>query len=234
MRHVSSRIAKYALLSFVVFFVACGTKKHTEPAIIPLENDWQIQSSANLDQKGSSLSTPDTDTREWQSTPVPSTVLAALVRNNVYQDIFMGDNFDKIPKEPFTVPWWYRTSFTLDEVGNDNYYNLVFEGINYRANVWLNGQQVASSDTMEQSFRMFDFAISDKVKQGENVLAVEIIPPVNGDLTIGWVDWNPWPADNNMGIWRPVKLLKTGAVGMKNVFVKPSLNTETLAKASLT
>jgi len=37
-----------------------------------------------------------------------------------------------------------------------------------------------------------------------------------------------------MGIWRPVKLLKTGPVALKNVFVKPSLNTETLKEASLT
>ena len=69
---------------------------------------------------------------------------------------------------------------------------------------------------------------------GENVLAVEVIPPVQGDLTIGFVDWNPWPPDNNLGIWRPVKLLKSGPVSMKNLFVKPSLDTETLNNASLT
>ncbi|MDH5397575.1 MAG: glycoside hydrolase family 2 [Cyclobacteriaceae bacterium] len=227
------------LLSFYVFllFTAFSCRESvvtTRPEVLNLEKDWHLRSSANIEGDGSTISTLSFNAENWQQTSVPSTVLAALVRNEVYQDVFMGDNFDKIPKEQFKVPWWYRTVFAIDDLPENTFYNLVFEGINYRANVWLNGRLVASADTVEQPFQMFDFSVDGFLKKGKNVLAVEIIPPLDNDLTIGWVDWNPWPADNNMGIWRPVKLIKTGAVSAKNIFVKPQLNVETLNEAQLT
>jgi len=198
-----------------------------------MDKDWSLQSSSHITEDGAVISLPGYNSSDWYKTTVPSTVLAALARNNVYEDIFFSDNFDKIPEEPFMIPWWYRKSFDIEETDDGINYQLIFEGINYKANVWLNGKRVASSDNMEQPFRIFDFNVSDYLVKGENVLAVEIIPPVKGDLTIGYVDWNPWPADNNMGIWRPVKLLKTGAVSLKHIFVKPKVNVETLDEATL-
>ena len=199
-----------------------------------LEKNWQVFSSADVSVDGSIISESDFITDKWYNTTVPNTVLSVMVQNGVYEDIFMGDNFDKIPKEQFEVPWWYRTSFNLNTKDSKQNYQLIFEGINYKANIWLNGKLIAGSEDVEGCFRIFDFHVTDHIRKGENVLAVEVIPPVLGDLTIGFVDWNPWPPDNNLGLWRPVKLLKSGPVSMKHVFVKPDLNTETLEEASLT
>jgi len=207
-----------------------------EPAIahkeIELEMDWSVFSSASVQQTGREISSEEFMLEKSYGTNVPSTVLAALVRNNVYSDIYVGDNFDNIPGEPFQRSWWYRKTFTAQNSLNTTS-RLIFEGINYRANVWLNGQMVADADTMEGCFRIFDLDISRELMNGDNVLAVEVIPPNDQELTIGFVDWNPWPADNNLGIWRPVKLVQSGAVSIQNLYVKPKLNTETLDDAAI-
>lgn len=201
---------------------------------IDLGEGWKLQSSDLIKDEGEDISKNDFQTNEWYDTNVPSTVLGALVNHGEYQDIFVSDNLRKVPRERFENSWWYRKDFSIENLSEDTKYQLVFEGINYKANIWLNGELVASQESVEQPFRMHRFRITQKIKTGKNTLAVEIIPPVKGDLTIGFVDWNPTPPDNNMGIWRPVKLLKSGKVSMKNVFVKPILNTETLQDATLT
>ena len=65
---------------------------------------------------------------------------------------------------------------------------------------------------MVGAFRVFESNVSGLVRKKGNVLAVEVFPPKPGDLTIGFVDWNPTPPDRNMGLWRPVKLRASGAV----------------------
>lgn len=217
-------------MSLTIF--SCQDKASVLPEELLLEEGWTLFSSDDIDAKGEEISSHTFKPEKSYPTDVPSTVLATLVENKVYTDIHVGDNFSKIPTEPFQVPWWYRKSFNINkESAKTN--RLIFEGINYRANVWLNGQIIASADTMEGCFRMFDFDVSKHIVEGENILAVEVIPPKEKELTIGFVDWNPWPADNNLGLWRPVKLVRSGAVAIKNLYVKPNLNTETLKQASL-
>ncbi|MCB0663450.1 MAG: hypothetical protein KDC24_11970, partial [Saprospiraceae bacterium] len=75
--------------------------------------------------------------------------------------------------------------------------------------------------------------ITNFLKKGKNALAIEVIPPTWGDLTIGFVDWNPWPPDDNLGIWRPVHLKKTGSLALKNVFVKPDFEVTNPSKATV-
>jgi exo-1,4-beta-D-glucosaminidase len=232
------------VMAIPLTMISCGKGPQNFSEDLILEDNWLIHSSDNINVDGSILSSSEIVRDGYRTsvqivtegywTSVPNTVLAALVRNGMYEDIFMGKNLEKVPKEQFQIPWWYRTTFNLEEKDRQANYQLVFEGINYKANIWLNGQQVADSEEVEGCFRVFEFNVTDLLRKGKNVLAVEIIPPVRGDLTIGFVDWNPWPPDNSLGLWRPVKLLKSGPVSMKNVFVKPNLDTETLENASLT
>jgi len=217
----------------ISIFIACSPHSDFEPQETALSEDWEIFSSRGLKMGGMEISTSPVQVDKIYRTEVPATVMATLVRNEVYPDIFYSDNLEYISQEPFKVPWWYRKTFRIDTRKSNEFYTLLFEGLNYKANVWLNGVKIASADTVEGCFRMFQFDITQAVRKGDNILAVEIIPPKWGDLTIGFVDWNPWPPDNNMGIWRPVKLLKSGPVALKHVFVKPSVNTETLQEASL-
>jgi exo-1,4-beta-D-glucosaminidase len=218
----------------VVCFVSCKQISHDDILPDNFTGNWEIFSSEDIGVGGEKISTHTYEVENGYTVDIPVTVMAALVRNELFKDVFYSDNLKYISKEPFKIPWWYRKTFHIASKTDSDYFNLVFEGLNYKANIWLNGQQIGAADTIKGCFRMFDFDVTPYLFAGENTLAVEIYPPEWGDLTIGFVDWNPWPPDNNMGLWRPVHLLKTGKVALKNVFVKPSLNTETLEEASLT
>ena len=105
------------------------------------------------------------------------------------------------------MSWWYRTAFELPASMHGKHIALHFDGINYRANIWVNGVRIASSDSIAGMFRLFEFDVSNVVRSdGVNVLAVEIFPPQVEDLAMTWVDWNPAPPDKDMGLWRPVYL----------------------------
>ncbi len=140
---------------------------------------------------------------------------------------------ESIPVESFKVPWWYCTGFNLSDEQAGKTCVLCFEGINYKANVWLNGHPIANSDQINGAFRRTKFNISDKVSSGENVLAIEVIPPKPGDFSIGYVDWNIYPPDNNMGIFRDVSIRFNEGVSINNSFVETKLDLETLKNAEL-
>ncbi|NOX66885.1 MAG: hypothetical protein GXO85_14100, partial [Chlorobi bacterium] len=78
---------------------------------IKLLVNWNLISSKDVGEDGSKLSSENTDVNNWYQTEVPSTVLAALVKNQVYPDPYFGTNLKEIPTEQFKVPWWYRTEF---------------------------------------------------------------------------------------------------------------------------
>ncbi len=198
-----------------------------------LENEWTITPSKKLEVSGKDISSAEFDTNKWTKAKVPGTVLANLVEQGVYTNIFVDSNFDKIDREQFKGSWWYRKDFDISKSELSNY-NLVFEGINYKANIWLNGKQIASATDVESPYRMFTFNVTESLVLGKNVLAVEVFPPAKDDLTIGFVDWNPEPSDRNMGIWRPVKIVETGKVALLNPQVISKLNLTTLKEADIT
>jgi len=202
-------------------------------SVLLLDDDWQIQSSQELTESGEELTSSGSDMAGWHNATVPSTVLGTLVKNGVYPDIFMGKNFEKVDNKQFQGSWWYRKVFEIRNK-NASTYRLKFDGIIYRANIWLNGKQIASADTLAGPFRQFSFNISKLVKKsGENILAVEVFSPAKGDFTVGFVDWNPESPDRGMGIWREVRLYSSGDVSLKYPFVQTHLDTATLIRAEL-
>ncbi|MHC4073681.1 MAG: glycoside hydrolase family 2 protein, partial [Planctomycetota bacterium] len=199
-----------------------------------LSDGWMICTSADLEQKPEEICRPDFDTENWHPTSVPSTVLAALVANGVYKDPYFGINLKEISSEPFEKPWWYRTEFQLSKVDTEKTTLLEFDGINYSANIWLNGKRIAASTQVKGAFRRFQFDISSCICKGSNVLAVEVVPPNPGDFSTGFVDWNPPPPDRNMGIIRSVRMRFCENVSIENPFVQTNLNAETHDEATLT
>ena len=189
-----------------------------------LEKDWTLRAAADVDADGATVSSTDFSTDGWYSTSVPTTVLAALVGNGLYPEPYFADNLEKIDTEPFKGPWWYRTTFELDAL--DEGLALVFDGINYRADVWLNGRRITDDGEIVGSFRQFELDIRESARQGKNVLAVQVHPPQPGDFTLGFVDWNPVPPDRNMGLWRQVWLRRTGPVSMGDVVVTTDLSAD--------
>ncbi|HEU5161724.1 MAG TPA: glycoside hydrolase family 2 TIM barrel-domain containing protein, partial [Thermoanaerobaculia bacterium] len=226
-----------ARTSWTVLLLACALGcAHSVPAppgqLLPLDQGWTIQSSATTAAAGRDISAPEFDTAGWFPTTVPSTVLAALVRNGAVPDPFEGRNLEAISREPFAVPWWYRTEFTLDEVPADG--RLRFDGINYSAEVWLNGARVAGRDAVTGAFRVFELDVTDHLRAGPNALAVEVFPPKPGDPTVGFVDWNPPAPDRYMGLWREVALETTAGVSLSNVYVRGDVDPKNLEEGRVT
>ncbi|MBT3242429.1 MAG: glycoside hydrolase family 2 [Bacteroidetes bacterium] len=189
-----------------------------------LSNNWQIQSSEKITPGGGEISCAEYSAISWFPTNVPSTVLATLVKNKQYQDPYFGTNMKGIPQEQFKVPWWYRTEFELSKTEANNTILLSFDGINYRASIWINGKQLATSKIYNGAFRRIKLDISNNIVSGNNILAIEVIPPEPGDFSIGFVDWNVDPPDRNMGIFRGVSLHINGGISIENPFVDTKIN----------
>jgi len=205
----------------------------TPSARLPLSDGWSLQSSCKVEEKGEVVSTPKFEPRGWYNVSVPTTVVAALVKHKVYPDpdygmnlrslpgvtYPIGGNFSNIPMEqdsPFLIPWWYRKEFTLPAAYKGRTLWLKFGGLNYRANIWLNGKKIGAKEDVAGAWRTWEFNITEAAKIGApNVLAVEIFSPTENDLAITFVDWNPAPPDKNMGLWRAVEVDATGPVALR-------------------
>ena len=198
-----------------------------------LSADWQLVNGTEVTATPDEISSAGFDTAAWTPARVPTTVLAAQVGAGDVEDPYFARNLETIPTEQFDDPWWYRTEFTLEEPLTGGA-RLVFEGINYSADVWLNGQQIGDREQIFGAFRMYELNVAPHLKVGTNALAVRVHPPRPGDPTIGFVDWNPRPPDRNMGLWREVRLRLNKGVALDRVFVRTDLDLETLASASLT
>ena len=192
--------------------------------IIPLADNWRCRSSAVTD-----------DT--WYEATVPSTVMGVLTTQRgsrcEYPDILEGMNYKHVDASRFRVPWIYERDFALEGLSAREHVSIVFEGIGYSANIRLNGTLVASRDTVRGPFRTYEIDVTRQARE-QNTLTVEVFAAQPGDPNIGFVDWNPWPADQNMGIWRPVSVKRTGAVVISHPTVKTRLNLQTLDEAWLT
>ncbi|MBP1675239.1 MAG: glycoside hydrolase family 2, sugar binding [Bacteroidetes bacterium] len=236
----------YIVIAAGMSLYSC-TSKTTQQTSVLLRDNWAIQSSKDIGESGPTISAPSWQPEKWYPATVPSTVFGTLVQNKVYPDPYFGTNIQKIPgyiarrageipdDSPFKAAWWYRTVFSLpaDFKGKDTW--IKFHSINYKANIWLNGQLVADTTDIEGAYRLYNLNITDFVLAGkENCLALEIFPPRGTDLTITWVDWNPTPPDRGMGIWYDVAISSTGPVAVDNPRVITKLNLPSTDKASLT
>ena len=183
-----------------------------------LRQNWAIQSSADVPESGAALSVAGfRPPRAWYPATLPTTVFSALVAAHVYPDPYFGMNLRSAPgvkypigfnfsnapmppDSPFRQPWWFRTEFKLPAEYRGKTLWLGFDGINFRANVWLNGKQIAASDKLAGAWRLFEFDVTAAAKPGEtNALAIEIFPPEPDDLAITFVDWNPHAAGQGHG-----------------------------------
>jgi exo-1,4-beta-D-glucosaminidase len=212
-----------------------GTPAVVASSTIDLDRDWSIQSSAVATEDGALISFPGFSVEGWYAATVPSTVLADLEDDGVYPDLYVGDNLDAVAPEAFASPWWYRTEFDLPAAPPSTHTFLRLGGVNYRAEVWLNGKRVASSDEVVGTFRAFELDVTAQVHQGPNALAIRVDPvDVANDLTITWIDWNPLAPDNGMGLWQPVSIARSGPVSIRDPFVETDLPLPATDSADLT
>ena len=163
---------------------------------------------------------------------VPSTVAGTLYdAGYLPSDLFESDNYAEVDKGIFDATWIYSRKFKLSKEPG-KHYELCFDGLNYSADIFFNGHQLASADTTAGVFLMRKYDVTPFVK-GSNKVEVRLQRAQSRDLNIGFVDWNPRPLDESMGIIRPVHLDVTGSVGIEDVYVKPRLNVEDFSEADV-
>ncbi|MFY9909343.1 MAG: glycoside hydrolase family 2 protein [Candidatus Sulfotelmatobacter sp.] len=227
------------------------TEKASPQGLI-LRDSWTLQSSARVQADGKTISSSKFIPTGWHHATIPTTVVAALVKDKTLPDPFfamnlrqfpgvtypIGGNFSNIaiqPDSPYAVSWWYRKQFAAPASYSGKTVWLNFRGINYRANVWLNGKQIADSNQIAGAWRTYELNVTNAMKPGaENVLAVQVFAPTENDLAITFVDWNPAPPDKNMGLWREVYLTTSGPVALRYPTVVSKLNLPAADSARLT
>lgn len=224
-------------MSLVLIFILtrCGKKEEVVIAVRQsLTDNWKMQTSIKLEGvPAEQISQSEFSDKEWYKASVPGTVLGSLVTFGVVEDPYFGLNMQKVDTAQFNHPWWFRSSFNLTSDDLNKCVSLRFNGINYRADLWVNGKKVADKDSFAGAFRMFSFNIDKYKKKGSNTIALKLWQFADGEYSIGFVDWNPWPRDRNMGIFREVFLEINGGVTIRSPFVYSKVNMETKDAADL-
>ncbi len=218
------------------------------PGKLELSNNWKLSAAKDTGAEGAAISTSDYQDRAWHPIRrMPATVLQILQEDDVYPNLYVGKNMlEKVPQDLYKQDWWYRTVFTAP--AGFSTYTLEFPGINYRAEIWINGRKVADKTQIVGMYAAHELNVTQWIKAGaQNALAVRVTPEqlvqdVNGvELADSWFDWINWKylgyqgeytrkhqfdasfvPDRNAGIWKPVYLRTTGDVALEN----PAVNSE--------
>lgn len=217
-------------------------KRNISTTLVPVQtgewiisDGWEMTDGKTAMASNKSIFDPQYSTSAWYNATVPGTVLTTLVNQGVYPDPYFGLNNMNIPESLSRTDWWYRCKFIVPKDIDGNQLRLLFNGINYKADIYLNGKSLGD---MKGAFIRGEFNITDLVnKNGENILAVHVFPPYNPGIpheqsmiagqglnggvlstdgptfisSIGW-DWIPGIRDRNTGIWQDVRLKAGGDI----------------------
>ena len=219
---------------------------------------WKMIKAGDATDPGEKISLSNYATANWMPAIVPGTVLNSLVYNQKYPEPYYGIN-NKI--ESKLIPdisetgrdfytYWFRTDFTVPQSFKGKTVWLQLDGINYRAEVWVNGNLLS---TMNGMFIQDYIDVTDFVKiGGKNGLAIKVYPVDvpgsakpkswgaagefhnggNGNIglnttmlmTVGWdFTFMDGIRDRNTGIWKNISLYATGRVALRHPFVKSEL-----------
>jgi len=254
MRRHPSHLLLVACVLFV-FLPSQAFSTPESPNLTELQSGWRMTSAKNVNADDSLVSQPSFDASQWYAAQhVPATVLQILQENGVYKNLYYGMNL-AAPGDLWKQDWWYRTTFSAPS--GREIYSLIFKGINYRADIWLNGHKVANRATVVGMYDEFEFNVTEFiVPGGSNILALRVTPEqsLEGDNGIelgdSWLDWINWKylgfqdaqkhvdisfvPDRNAGVWKRVFLSSTGAVKIRNPYVATDLPLPATNPASLT
>lgn len=206
-----------------------------------IHSDWYARKANEVKMDGNRLSAAPLDKTGWLPARVPGTVLTTLLENHMYPAPEFGLNNNLIPdihevgNDFYT--YWFTRQFTINNLPEGRNVWLNFRGINYKAEIFLNGKRI-NRNTHEGMFLSKTFNITPYLRtDAPNVLAVLVYPPTHagnpnggqgGDgqiarnntmqYTPGW-DWIQPVRDRNTGIWDEVSITTTGPVCLSSPYV---------------
>ena len=237
---------------------ARATLESTGESRWTLAANWRLTAAPDVKgATGEQISQAGFDTAKWMAATVPGTVLTTMIDRGVYPDPDFGLNNLAIPETLNKQDYWYRVEFPTPTSAAKRRTGLTFHGINYAADVWLNGKELGR---VKGAFIRGTFDVSEMLRtDGVNVLAVRISPPPHpgfpheqsirggaGDnggqlcldgptfvATEGW-DWIPGIRARNSGIWQDVVLHATGDVQIRDPQVVTKLPLPEISSADVT
>ncbi len=216
------------------------------PAPVEVATGWQLADAAKVPDTGIAVSSSAYRPVGWLPATVPGTVLTGMVDAKAYPEPLYGENNRAIPESLNKTSYWYRTTVTVPREYRGKRVALTFYGINYSAEIWVNGVQ---QGVMRGAFARGGYDITKLAKPGEAAtIAVKVTPQphpgvphehtiadglgLNGGITaldgptflstIGW-DWLPAIRDRDTGIWQKVTLSASGPVLVQNPYVTTDL-----------
>ncbi|MFA5329881.1 MAG: glycoside hydrolase family 2 TIM barrel-domain containing protein [Prolixibacteraceae bacterium] len=218
----------------ILFLASISFQARAQLEVVKLNSGWKAKRANEVPADGTVITQKDYRLSDWMDAVVPGTVLTTLLHNHKIPDPFFGMNNKEIPDISKTgneyYTYWFCTNFSAPELKKGEQLWLKFRGINYSAEIFLNGRKV-NPDTHQGMFLREKYRITPFLENGMNRLAVLVYPPnpagspggQGGDgliaksvamqFTAGW-DWICPIADRNTGIWDEVSLEKSGPVDL--------------------
>lgn len=252
--------APYILTDFEVMGtdgVAVQSKPQPEATDCRLDlagGNWRLQRANYVDAEGADIASAGFDDSEWIVATVPATVLTSYINVGAVPDPNYSDNQLQISESFFSSDFWYRDSFIVPASYAGKKVFLNFDGINWKADIYLNGKSLGRIDG---AFMRGQFEVDKYLHEGDNYIAVKIIKnslpgsvkeqtalstDANGGVlgadnptfhaSIGW-DWIPTIRGRNIGIWNDVYLTTTGNVRISDPFVRTELNLPDTTRATV-
>ena len=170
-----------AVFAFLFLIQHLTGQTNSKPFII--STGWQLLDVSKITQTGEEISLTSFHPDGWLTATVPGTVLTSMVNNKIYPEPLWGENNrpDKIPESLCRTSYWYRTSFTVPKNYEGENIWLNFDGINYSAQVYVNGKKIGQ---IYGAFIRGIFNISSAVIPGKPaVLAVLVSPSASSRLS---------------------------------------------------
>ncbi|WP_282135406.1 glycoside hydrolase family 2 protein [Seonamhaeicola maritimus] len=178
------------------------------------------------------------DSFNWGFAKVPGDVYTDLWRQGRIEDPHFGRNSLKAKWVPENE-WWYKRQFDVPVEMEGKHIQLVFDGVDFGCDVWLNGEFLGTHEGM---FSKFKFNVSntihfERLRFGTNVLMVRLHPAprrysqVAGRKPAWHGDY--WVALPPTGIWKPVYIEAMGKVTVEDAYVKPTILSEDTAKLNI-
>ena len=209
---------------------------------------WKLRKPDGLTLFGEDICNENYDTSNWIDTKIAMSLVGSLYEAGETDDVYFGKNmfnsegfkteakthfsWHPMPKNsPYKYPFWYRCEFDINDIDDKRRFWLKFNGINFRAEIWLNSKRIASEAGCAGSYRTYDIDITKWVLN-KNVLAIKVTAQRQDELGLTFVDWLPTPPDDSAGLWQGVDLYSTGIVAIKDTFVNPVLSDD-LKKADI-
>ncbi|OHX68173.1 beta-mannosidase [Flammeovirga pacifica] len=182
----------------------------------------------------------DIETLVWNNAKIPGDVYTDLWKAGAIEDPYFGRNSVKAQWVQH-YEWWYAYQFNVTEDISDQVVDIVFEGVDYSCEVWLNGHYLGKH---EGAFSSFKFNVNEYLRihkydflKGRNMLVVKLAPPpkVNANVAGKKTPWfgDYWRDLIPFGIYRPVKMVTTGKVRFDDVFANNSINKDGSAEVEL-